>query len=144
MPRIFLIFLFTILILTTPLCAEWAEDAGIHEPVKIFDQFYGTDQMHKVAQVVTDDFRNGKPKSEWTAVVSRQLRDIKYERKSSEVKGVVTSGDTATVLVGVNIDSLVGPVEHDEVFRLVRDGDTWLIDGLEVTNEKIRPKGIEI
>lgn len=52
--------------------------------------------------------------------------------------------DTATVLLRVNIDSLVGPVEHDEVFRLFRDGDTWLINELDVVNEKIRPQGIEI
>jgi hypothetical protein len=27
---------------------------------------------------------------------------------------------------------------------LIRDEDTWLIDDLEVVNEKIKPQGIEI
>ncbi len=62
----------------------------------------------------------------------------------AEITGVITNGDSATVLMRVTIGSLVGPVEHDEVFRLVRDGDTWLIDDLEVVNEKIKPQGIEI
>jgi hypothetical protein len=43
-----------------------------------------------------------------------------------------------------DINSFVGPVEHDEVFRLIRYGDTGLIDDLDVVNEKIKPQGIEI
>jgi hypothetical protein len=143
MHRIHFLTIIFILILTSPLYADWPEDSAILEPVRIFDQYYGTDQMDKVAQVVTDDFRNGQPQSEWTAEVSRQLREIRYERKSSEITGVITNGDTATVLMRVTIGSLVGPVEHDEVFRLVRDGDTWLIDEIEVVNEDIKPHGIE-
>ena len=144
MPRIFLIFLFTILILTTPLCAEWAEDAGIHEPVKIFDQFYGTDHMHKVAQVVTDDFRNGQSKSQWAVNISRQLRDIQYVRLDSEIKGEILTDNKATILIRATIGTVAGKVEHDEVYRLIRKEDTWLIDELEVVNEKISPQGIKI
>jgi predicted RNA-binding Zn ribbon-like protein len=144
MHRILIVTLTILLFLTSPLYADWTEESGILEPVQIFDQYYGTDKMQRVAQVVSDDFRNGQPKSEWTAEVSRQLRDIRYERLRSEIKGVVSNEDTATVLMRVNIGSLVGPVEHEEVFRLIRYGDTWLIDGLEVTNEKIKPQGIEI
>jgi hypothetical protein len=144
MPRIFLIFLFTILILTTPLYADWAEDAGIHEPVKVFDQYYGTDQMHKVAQVVTNDFRNGQSESQWAATVSRQLRDIQYERLNSEIKGKILTDDKATVLIRATIGTMAGKVEHDEVYRLIRKEDTWLIDEVEVINEDIKPQGIEI
>ena len=144
MHRIHFLTIIFLLLLTSPLHADWTEESGILEPVEIFDQYYGTDQIGKVAQVVTDDFRNGQPESEWTAEVSRQLRDIQYERLDSEIKGIVTSGDTATVLVRVEINSLVGPVENDEVFRLIRDGDTWVIDEVEVVNEDIKPHGIEI
>ena len=144
MHRILLATLTILLLLSSPLYADWTEESGILEPVKIFDQYYGTAHMYKVAQVVTDDFRNGQPQSDWAAEVSRQLRDIRYERMNSEIKGVVTNEDTATVLVRTRINSFVGPVEHDEVFRLVRDGDTWLLDDLEVANDKIKPQGIEI
>ena len=139
-----LTILLLLLLITSPLHADWPEESGILEPVQIFDQHYGTDQMNKVAQVVTDDFRDGKSKPEWTADVSRQLREIRYERMDSEIRGVVSNEDTATVLMRVNIGSLVGPVEHDEVFRLVRDEDRWLIDELEVSNEQNKPPGIEI
>ena len=144
MYRILLATLTILLLLTTPLYADWPEKSGILEPIQIFDQFYGTDQMGKVAQVVTDDFRDGKPKSEWAAEVSRQLRDIQYERLDSEIKGKILTDDKATILVRATIGTMAGKVEHDEVFRLVRDGDTWLIDEIEVVNEYIKPQGIEI
>ena len=144
MHRIHFLTIILLLILAFPIYADWTEESGILEPVKIFDQYYGKDQIGKVAQVVTDEFRDGKPKSDWAAEVSRQLRDFRYERLGSEIMGVVTSGDTATVLVRVEINSLVGPVEHDEIFRLIRDGETWLIDEIEVVNEYIKPQGIEI
>ena len=132
------------LFITTPLYADWPEESGILEPVQIFDQYYGTDQMHKVALVVTDDFRNGQSKSQWAATVSRQLRDIQYERLNSEIKGQILTDDKATILMRVTVETVAGKVEHDEVYRLIRDGDTWLIDELKVANEKIKHQGIEI
>jgi hypothetical protein len=39
---------------------------------------------------------------------------------------------------------VAGKVEHDEVYRLIRKEDTWLIDEVEVINEDIKPQGIEI
>ena len=144
MHRILLPTLTILLLITSPLYADWAEESGILEPVEIFDQFYGTDQMSKVAQVVTDDFRDGKPKSEWTAEVSRRLRDIRYERMGSEIKGKILTDDKATILIRATVETVAGKVEHDEIFRLIRDGDKWLIDDLEVANEKIRPQGIKI
>jgi hypothetical protein len=35
---------------------------------------------------------------------------------------------------------MVGHVEHDELYRVVRDGDTWKIDALEVVNEDIEAR----
>jgi hypothetical protein len=100
--------------------------------------------MHKVAQVVTDDFRDGKSKPAWTADVSRQLRDIQYERLHREVKGQILTDDKATILMRTTIGTVAGKVEHDEVYRLIRKEDTWLVDEVEVSNEKIKTQGIEI
>ena len=144
MHRTILCILTILLLLPSPLYAGWPKESGILEPVEIFDQYYGTDQMGKVAQVVTDDFRNGQSKSLWAANVSRQLRDIQYERLDSEIKGKILTDDKATILVRATVETVAGKVEHDEVFRLIRDGDTWLIDDLEVVNEDIKPQGIEI
>jgi len=35
-------------------------------------------------------------------------------------------------------------VEHDEIYRLIMIEGKWLIDEVEVVNEKIKPRGIEI
>lgn len=102
-----------LLILTSSLYADWAEESGILEPVKIFDRYYGTEQMSKVTQVVTDDFRKGKSKSDWTANVSRQLRDIQYERLDSEIKGQIVSEGMATILMMATIRTVAGKVEQD-------------------------------
>jgi hypothetical protein len=144
MNRILLATLAILLLITSPLYADWTEESGILEPVEIFDQYYGTDQMNKVAQVVTDNFRNGQPKSQWVATVSRQLSDIQYERLKSEIKGQILTDDKATILIRATIGTVAGKVEHDEIYRLIRKKGTWLIDEAEVINEDIKPQGIEI
>jgi hypothetical protein len=144
MNRILLATLAILLLLPSPLYAGWPKESGILEPVEIFDQYYGTDQMHKVANVVTGNFRNGQSRSKWAAEVSRQLRDIQYERLSSEIKGQILTDDKATILIRATIGTVAGKVEHDEIYRLIRKKGTWLIDEAEVINEDIKPQGIEI
>ncbi len=42
--------------------------------------------------------------------------------------------------VRAKIDTMVGHVEHDELYRVILDNGRWLIDALEVVNEDIEAK----
>ncbi len=130
-----LILLFVLLIIP-PL---WAEDSQVLEPVHIFTQYYGKD-MNKVAEITTDELRDGKTKSEWAAYTVKMLESFGYERLKSDVKQTVKHEDLAYVHVRAKIDTMVGHVEHDELYRVILDGDTWLIDALEVVNEDIETR----
>ncbi len=146
MHRPIIIVFFTILFFPSPLHADWVEESGILEPVQIFDQYYGIDQMDKVAQVTSRDFREGQSKSAWAEETASMLRRIEYERLDSEYIGAIANDDrtAAAVLMESTIQTIVGKVRHDELFRLVRDGDTWLIDELEITSETILPKTFDL
>ena len=138
------LFLVTVLVFLIGPSPLWAEDSDCLMPVGIFIVYYGTEDMDKVAEVVTEDFRKGKSELEWATTTNRLLRSIKYERLENEIKGQILTEDKATILIRETIRTVAGKVEHDEVYRLIKREDTWLIDDLDVVNEKIKPQGIEI
>ena len=117
----------------------WADESQILEPVQIFIEHYGSD-MDKVAEFVTEDFREGKSKDEWATRKGKMLESFGYERLESEIKQTVVHGDLAFVHVRAKIDTMVGHVEHDELYRVVNEDGTWRIDGLEVVNEDIEAR----
>jgi len=141
-----IIVLFTILFFPSPLHADWVEESGILKPVQLFDQYYGTDQMDKVAEVVTDNFLGGKSRSEWAEETASLLHGIAYERLDSEYKGsIANEGHTeGSVLMATTFKTMAGKVRCVELFRLVRDGETWQIDDLEISDETILPKTFEL
>ena len=96
--------------------------------------------MDKVAEVVTEDFRNGKSESEWATAIGRLLRGIRYERLESDIRQVVSDEDMAYVHVRATVDTAAGFAEHDELYRLEREGSKWKIDSLEVVNENIEER----
>jgi hypothetical protein len=130
-----LILLFVLLIIP-PL---WADDSQVLEPVHIFTQYYGKD-MDKVAEITTNELRAGKSKSEWAAYTGKMLESFGYERIKSDVKQTVKHEDLAYVHVRAKIDTMVGHVEHDELYRVILDNGRWLIDALEVVNEDIEAR----
>ncbi len=133
-PALILLF---VLLIASPL---WADESEILMPVGIFIVYYGTPDMDRVAEVVTEDFRDGKSKAEWAATTSRLLKSIKYERLESDIRQVVLSEDTAYVHVRARVDTVAASAEHDELYRVIRDGDVWKIDALEVVNEDIEAR----
>ena len=117
----------------------WGEDSEVLKPVQIFIEHYGKD-MDKVAEVVTDEFREGRSKDEWATRTGKMLKSYGYRRLTSEIKQTVKHKDLAYVHVRAKIDTMVGHVEYDELYRIIRDGNTWKIDALEVVNEDIEAR----
>ena len=127
------------LLLVPNLWATESKESQVLVPVQIFITHYGSD-MRYVAEVVTEDFREGKSKDEWAARKGKMLESFGYKRLKSEIKQTLVHDDLAFVHVRAKIDTMVGHVEHDELYRVVRDGDKWKIDGLEVVNEDIKAR----
>ena len=117
----------------------WAEDSEVLKPVQIFIEHYGLD-MDKVAEVVTDEFREGRSKDEWATRTGKILKSYGYNRLTSEIRQTVKHEDLAYVHVRAKIDTMVGHVEHDELYRVVNEDGIWKIDGLEVVNEDIQAR----
>ena len=109
------------------------------DPVKIFDNYYGTDQMRLVAEVSTSDFRGGRSMDAWVADVVKELKRIEYQRLESEIRDTAVKDDVALVHIRSKIDTIVGQSRQSEIFQLTRQDGTWLINDLEVTDEVIDP-----
>lgn len=121
-----------------------AQDSAILEPVRIFDKYYGTSAMDRVAEVVTSEFRAGKPGSTWVSETWKLLDEIEYQRLASQIKNKAVEGDRALVRVHVTIETVAGRTEQDEIYHLVRDGGRWLIDDLQVHNEDVEAEKKEL
>jgi hypothetical protein len=135
MPRICFLFVLVFLFYAPPL---WAEDSlDVTEPVQVFLEGYGTAKMDAAAEVVTENFRDGKPKAVWTYDTWMVLEDIEYERMESKAMESLVDGDQALVRVHTIINTAAGQAEQDELYRLVRNDDEWLIDAMEVGNEDL-------
>jgi hypothetical protein len=101
-------------------------------------QYYGTADMDKVADVVNANFRDNKTKAEWIITTSRVLREIEYERLKGEITDKMINDNKGLVKANATIQTIVGKVDHVEVYYLLKENDRWLIDSLEITNENIR------
>ena len=134
------------LVVAAFLCAGHAaaQDSGILEPIKIFDQYYGTADMDRVADVVTSNFRDGKPKTLWVSETWQILQELGYERLGSEVLDTEVKGDVGLVRLRAKNQTAVGVVKQDEVFSLVKDGGIWLIDDLQIMNEELEAEKEEL
>jgi hypothetical protein len=117
----------------------WAENSEVLKPVQIFIEHYGKD-MEKVADITTLEFRDGKSKLEWAAFTGKMLESFGYERLQSDIKQTVRHDDLAYVHVRARVDTVAASAEHDELYRVIRDGDVWKIDALEVVNEDIEAR----
>ena len=130
--------LFMLIILVFGSQALWAEEPEILGPVTIFSKNYGTEHMDKVADVVTPEFRNGKCKFSWSEDTFSVLDFLEYESLESEIMGYVMDESLGYVHVRAVISTVYARVEQEELYRMIRKEGDWLIDALEVFNEKVQ------
>jgi len=114
-----------------------AEPKSPVEVVKIFIAGYGTPRMDEAADVTTAKFRDDRPKSVWTVETWEKLKAIKYAHTHSKVIGSKVKDRKAVVLVDAEITTVAGDTKQKEIYTLLKEGASWLIDTLVVTDEKI-------
>lgn len=120
--------------------ALWAEENTLLDPVQIFIQYYGTSEMDRVAAVVTANFRDGKPESQWASFQGKLLKSMGYERLESEIKRILVKDNIGHVHVRAKVDTLIGHVEHDEFYRVVQENSMWKIDAFEIIDQSVEEK----
>ena len=92
-----------------------AGDDPYLKPVRIFDRYYGTDQMHLVAVVTTKDFRGGRSMDTWVSNEVRDLERIQYQRLESEIWNTAVNDDVALVHIRARIDTIVNEAQQSDM-----------------------------
>lgn len=90
----------------------------------------------RAALLTTDSFRQGVYCKEWAKETDRILQKINYKRLDGEIVGEIISGKTARVAVEAYITVFVGVVVQRELYHMRLINGRWLIDALEVLNER--------
>ena len=107
------------------------------EVVTLFMEGYGGPQMDEIAEYTTAHFRDNKPKSVWVVDTWKALHQLKYQKLKSSVINSKATGDKAVVVTEARIRTAAGEVTQKEIYYLIKQGERWLIDDLQVTDEEI-------
>jgi len=105
--------------------------------VKQFGKCYGKFCMDEIVKITTAKFRDNKPGSVWVTETWEALNGIKFQRLKSEFQTCNTSRDKAVVVMKTRISTVAGNADQRDVYLLVRDGNQWKIDDLQVTDEVV-------
>lgn len=105
--------------------------------VKLFSTDYGSANMDETAKYTTEHFRDNRPKSVWIVDTWRTLRQIEYKRLHGSVIGSKIKGNRAAVILDARIGTAAGETNQKEIYYLIKEGQKWLIDRLQVTDEDV-------
>ncbi len=121
-----------------------AEQDSPVDVVKSFSACYGGACMDETANCTTRRFRDNKPRSVWVVDTWRALREMKYRRLDSTVIDSRANDNSAAVVIDATIETAAGETNQKEVYFLIKGGQEWLIDELQVTDENIEINGEKI
>jgi hypothetical protein len=105
--------------------------------VELFSAQYGNASMDETADCTTEDFRDNRPKSIWIVDTWRALQRIEYRRLHSSVVGSKIKDNRAAVILNARIGTAAGETNQKEIYYLIKQGQKWLIDRLQVTDEDV-------
>lgn len=107
------------------------------DTVKRFSECYGGDCMDDIADLVTPEFRQYKPKSVWVGDTWDNLRKIEYKRLRSTVIDAKIEDGKAVVLLETMIATIDGEKTQREIYYLIYKNAVWLIRGFVVSTGEI-------
>jgi len=114
-----------------------AQEKSAVQVVTLFVELYGGPHMDEIAEYTTPSFRGNKPKSVWVVDTWRALHKLQYKKLDSTVVGSKVTSDKAIVITEAKLRTAAGEVAQKEIYYLVKQGERWLIDDLQVTDEEI-------
>lgn len=112
--------------------------------VKQFTENYGGPRMDESARWTTARFRDHRPRSVWVVDTWRQLQRLAYKRLQETVSVTETNETEAAVVLRTRIETLAGETRQKEIYYLIKEDDTWLIDALHVVDEDVQISAEEL
>jgi hypothetical protein len=112
--------------------------------VQSFSACYGGPCMDATADQTTGRFRDNKPKSVWVADTWKALQHTAYRKVQDRIVGSEATDNRAAVVVEARIRTVAGETEQKEIYYLIKEGQKWLIDELQVTDEAVEPDGEKV
>jgi hypothetical protein len=113
------------------------QQASPVDVVRSFSACYGGPCMDDTADHTTGHFRDNKPKSVWVIDTWKALRKTGYQKVKDRIIGSKTLEERSAVLVEAKIRTVAGETQQKEVYYLIKEGQRWLIDDLQVTDEAV-------
>jgi hypothetical protein len=107
------------------------------EVVELFSTHYGSANMDQTAKYTTEHFRDNRPKSVWIVDTWKTLQQIEYKRLQGSVIGSKIKDNRAAVILDARIGTAAGETNQKEIYYLIKQGQKWLIDRLQVTDEDV-------
>jgi len=129
--------LFFLLFLLHPSACLQADEKPYIRVVQEFNRCYGKPCMDLAADLTTANFRNDKPKSVWVYDSWHLLNQMKYKKVESKIEMSRSSKGKAIVVMNSKISTAGGDAEQRDVYLLILENGKWLIDDLEVVDEKV-------
>jgi hypothetical protein len=93
--------------------------------------------MDEIADYTTSRFRDNRPKSVWIVDTWKALQGIKYRRLYGSVIDSKITENKAAVVLDAKIGTSVGETEQKEIYHLIKEGQGWFIDQLQVADENM-------
>ena len=117
---------------------------SINQTVQLYADTYGTARMDETGEIVTENFREGKPVSVWVADSWKTLHQLEYEKLETKILSTKIKDKHAIVIADGKIRTKAGETGHKEIYILKRVNGRWLIDELRITDEDISMPEVEI
>ena len=130
-------------LVTTPPACHAQQDSPV-AVVELFSASYGGPRMDETADYTTGGFRDGRPKSVWIADTWKALQGMKYRRVYGSVIDANVKDNKAAVIVDAKIATSIGETEQKEIYHLIKKGQRWLIDQLQVTDENMSKEKMKL
>ena len=117
---------------------------SIDETIHLYADTYGTARMDETGEIVTENFRDGKPISVWVNDTWKKLHQLEFEKLETKILKTKIERDKAIAIVQGKIKTNVGETSHKEIYILEMVDGRWLIEDLRITDEDVSMPEIEI
>jgi len=117
---------------------------SINQTIHLYADTCGTARMDETGDIVTENFRDGKPVSVWVVETWKTLQQLEFEKLETKILSTKIKGDKALAIVDGKIRTKAGETRHKEIYILEKVNGHWLIDDLRITDEDISMPEVEI
>jgi len=117
---------------------------SINQIIHLYADTYGTARMDETGDIVTENFRDGKPISVWVNDTWKKLHKLEFKKLETKILETKIEGNKAIVIVQGKIKTAAGETSHKEIYILEMVDGRWLIEDLRITDEDVLMTDVEV